>query len=140
MMGVSAVVLVAGAASTVGQDNGPQKDAGTQSTDAHPATGKEAKRRAERLRRERMSPYRKWLDEDVVYIITEEERFKFRQLLTDQERDQFIEMFWLVRNSNPDSEENEFKKEHYRRIAYANELYGAGIPGSFTFRAGRDCL
>ncbi|MGH9659642.1 MAG: GWxTD domain-containing protein, partial [Bryobacteraceae bacterium] len=74
-------------------------------------------------------PFRKWLSEDVAYIITDEERQAFNRLATDDEREQFIEQFWLRRDPTPDSAENEFKEEHYRRIAYANERFASGIPG-----------
>jgi len=80
------------------------------------------------------TPYRKWLNEDVSYIITDEERAAFKKLQTDEEREQFIEQFWLRRDPTPDSVENEFKEEHYRRIAYANERYASGIPGWKTDR------
>jgi GWxTD domain-containing protein len=75
------------------------------------------------------SQYKKWLNEDVVYIITPEERSAFVHLQTNEEREQFIEQFWQRRNPDPDSAENNFKEEHYRRIAYANEHYASGIPG-----------
>jgi GWxTD domain-containing protein len=78
--------------------------------------------------------YRRWLDQDVPYIITPEERAAFKQLSNDEERDQFIEAFWQRRDPTPDTLENEFKKEHYRRIAYANEHFGAGVPGWKTDR------
>jgi len=80
------------------------------------------------------SPYMKWLNEDVVYIITDRERAAFLKLTTDEERNKFIEQFWLVRSPTPTTGENEFKEEHYRRIAYANEHYGAGVPGWKTDR------
>jgi len=73
--------------------------------------------------------YKKWLDEDVRWIITDQERDAFKSLSNDEERDKFIEQFWQRRNPNPDSEENQYKEEHYRRIAYANEHFAAGIPG-----------
>ena len=79
-------------------------------------------------------PYKKWLDEDVAYIITDEERAAFKQLSNDEERDNFIEAFWQRRDPTPDTEENEFKEEHYQRIAYANEHFAAGIPGWKTDR------
>jgi GWxTD domain-containing protein len=66
------------------------------------------------------SPYVKWLNEEVVYIITDPERAAFQQLTTDDERSQFIQQFWLRRDPTPSTPENEFKTEHYRRIAYAN--------------------
>jgi GWxTD domain-containing protein len=75
------------------------------------------------------SQYKKWLNEDVVYIITPEERSAFVHLQTNEEREQFIEQFWQRRNPDPDSADNTFKEEHYRRIAYANEHYASGIPG-----------
>jgi len=98
-------------------------------TIAKPLTEKEKKKRAEKLRKELETPYKKWLNEDVVYIITDEEKTAFKRLATDEEREQFIEQFWLRRDPTPDTEENEFKEEHYRRIAYANDHYASGIPG-----------
>lgn len=78
--------------------------------------------------------YRKWLDETVLWIITEEEREVFLDLSSDEERDAFIEQFWLRRDSDPATAHNEFKDEHYRRIAYANEHFSAGIDGWKTDR------
>ena len=75
------------------------------------------------------SVYKKWLDEDVNYIITDEERKAFKALKTDEERDQFIEQFWLRRDPDPDTPENEYKEQYYERIQYANEHYASGIPG-----------
>jgi len=77
---------------------------------------------------------RKWLDEDVSYIITNEERAAFKALKTDEEREQFIEQCWLRRDPTPDTVDNEFKEEHYARIAYANERFASGIPGWKTDR------
>jgi GWxTD domain-containing protein len=74
--------------------------------------------------------YRKWLEEEVVYIITPKEKDVFLQLETDQQREKFIEAFWRVRNPNPNAPENEFKKEHYRRIQYANQHFGKEAPGA----------
>ena len=86
------------------------------------------------LKKELDSQYKKWLDQDVVYIISSEERSAFLHLSTNEEREQFIEQFWQRRNPDPDSAENTFKEEHYRRIAYANEHYASGIPGWKTDR------
>ncbi len=86
------------------------------------------------LRDELARPYRKWLNEDVAYIIADEERQAFLRLQTDDEREQFIEQFWLRRDPTPGSVENEYKEEHYRRIAYANEHFASGIPGWKTDR------
>ena len=101
----------------------------TRETVAKPLSEKERRKREERLRKELETPYRRWLSEDVAYIITDDERTAFKRLSTDDEREQFIEQFWLRRDPTPDSAENEFKEEHYRRIAYANERYASGIPG-----------
>jgi GWxTD domain-containing protein len=90
---------------------------------------KQRKANAKALKIELSKTYKKWLDEDVRWIITDEEKSAFMQLSNDEERDQFIEAFWQRRDPTPDTEENEFKEEHYRRIAYANEHYAAGIPG-----------
>ena len=94
-----------------------------------PIPEKQRKANAKALKIELSKTYRKWLDEDVRWIITDQERSAFMQLSNDEERDQFIEAFWQRRDPTPDTEENEFKEEHYRRIAYANEHFAAGIPG-----------
>lgn len=78
--------------------------------------------------------YKRWLDQDVPYIITKEERRAFMALQTDEERENFIENFWRRRDPNPDTEENEFREEYYERIAYANERFTSGIPGWRTDR------
>ncbi len=94
-----------------------------------PLTDKQKKNNSKSLKIELSKTYKKWLDEDVRWIITDEERSAFKQLSNDEERDQFIEAFWQRRDPTPDTVENEFKEEHYRRIAYANEHFAAGIPG-----------
>jgi GWxTD domain-containing protein len=95
---------------------------------------KQKKENAKALKQELSKTYKKWLDEDVVYIISDEERKAFKQLSNDEERDQFIEAFWQRRDPTPDTEENEFREEHYRRIEYANEHFSAGVPGWRTDR------
>ncbi len=80
------------------------------------------------------SYYKKWLEEDVVYIISPEEKAVFDSLTTSEEKDQFIEQFWHRRDPTPTTVENEFKIEHYRRIAYVNERYFSGVPGWKTDR------
>jgi GWxTD domain-containing protein len=99
-----------------------------------PTDEKQRKKNARALKQELSKPYKKWLDEDVAYIITDEERAAFKQLSNDEERDNFIEAFWQRRDPTPDTEENEFKEEHYQRIAYANEHFAAGVPGWRTDR------
>jgi GWxTD domain-containing protein len=97
-------------------------------------TGRQRNKRDKALLKELATPYKKWLEEDVSYIITAEERSAFLQLNTNEEREQYIEQFWLRRDPTPDTVENEFKEEHYRRIAYSNEHYSSGVPGWRTDR------
>jgi len=78
--------------------------------------------------------YQKWLDEDVRYLITDEERSDFGKLTSDQQRDKFIAEFWEHRNPNAGSAENKFKEEHYRRLAYVNQHFAAVVPGFKTDR------
>src|SRR5271157_6425487 len=99
-----------------------------------PIPEKQRKANAKALKIELSKTYRKWLDEDVRWIITDEEQKAFKMLSNDEERDQFIEAFWQRRDPTPDTEENEFKEEHYRRIEYANEHFAAGVPGWRTDR------
>ena len=99
-----------------------------------PPNEKQKKQQKRSLNVELSKTYKKWLNEDVVWIITDEERAAFKQLSNDEERDNFIEAFWQRRDPTPDTEENEYKEEHYRRIAYANEHFAAGIPGWKTDR------
>ncbi len=94
-----------------------------------PLTEKQKKQNSKSLKIELSKTYKKWLDEDVRWIITDEEQKAFKLLSNDEERDQFIEAFWQRRDPTPDTIENEYKEEHYRRMAYANEHYAAGIPG-----------
>jgi len=109
---------------------------GSQESDPlkRPLTEKQKRANAKSLHQEIGKTYKKWLDEDVVYIISDEERAVWKQLSNDEERDQFIEAFWARRNPDPDSEENEYKEEHYQRIEYANEHFAAGVPGWKTDR------
>src|SRR6202795_4074080 len=95
---------------------------------------KEQKRKLKKTLKELDTPYKQWLNEDVVYIISPEERQAFLQLDTNEEREQFIEQFWLRRSANPDLPDNDFKEEHYRRIAYTNEHFASGVPGWRTDR------
>jgi GWxTD domain-containing protein len=125
------LLLVIPAVSQDNQDK-TKKDAAAPSkreTVAKPLTEKQIKKKEAALKKELETPWKKWLNEDVTYIITDEERKAFKQMSTDEEREQFVEQFWLRRDPTPDTVENEYKEEHYRRIAYANEHYASGIPG-----------
>jgi GWxTD domain-containing protein len=78
--------------------------------------------------------HQKWLSEDVRWVISDEERLAFKRLQTDDEREAFIEQFWLRRDPTPNTPENEMKEEHYRRLAWANDHFSVGIPGWLTDR------
>jgi GWxTD domain-containing protein len=78
--------------------------------------------------------YKRWINTDVAFIITKDEKRAFQALTTDEERENFIENFWRRRDPNPDTEENEYREEYYERIAYANEHFTSGIPGWKTDR------
>jgi GWxTD domain-containing protein len=87
-----------------------------------------------KVKKEISKIFKDWLEKDVVYIITPEEKKAFLALETDEERENFIENFWRRRDPNPDTEENEFREEYYERIAYANQHFTSGIPGWKTDR------
>ncbi len=110
------------------KDTDKQQDSGKKKGDD------KGKKNLRKLEKELATPYKKWLEEEVPYIITDEERSAFLQLQTNEEREQFIEAFWQRRDPTPDTVENEFKEEHYRRIAYTNERFSSGIPGWRTDR------
>ena len=139
---VPLLLCLAGVSSALGQDDkGKSGDAAGTAAQAgqldplkRPLSEKEKRANEKRFKQEVSGSYKKWLDEDVRWIITDEERSAFKQLSNDEERDQFIEAFWQRRDPTPDTIENEFKEEHYRRIAYANEHFAAGIPGWKTDR------
>ncbi len=87
-----------------------------------------------KVKTELKEAYKNWLEKDTAYIITSEEKKAFKQLQTDEERENFIENFWRRRDPDPDTEENEYREEYYERIAYANERFASGIPGWKTDR------
>jgi len=118
------------ASSTSSQDNSnPNVD-----LRKRPLSEKQKKENEKRFNQEISQTYKKWLNEDVRWIITPEERKAFMQLSNDEERDQFIEAFWQRRDPTPDTPENEYKDDYYARIAYANEHFSAGVPGWRTDR------
>src|SRR5689334_19072299 len=90
--------------------------------------------RERNVKKEKSNTFKKWIEEDVAYIITPEERKAWNKLQTDEEREQFIEAFWRRRDPDPDTEVNEYLEEHYERIAYANQHFSSGIPGWKTDR------
>ena len=128
--------LLAGAAPAAAQQPEEKKDPKplTEGLPQRELNEKEREKRNKKLEKELETAYRKWLQEDVLYILTTEERDAFLHLNSDEEREQFIEQFWLRRDPTPDTVENEFREEHYRRIAYANERFSSGKPGWRTDR------
>ena len=100
-----------------------------QDTTARPLTPKELKKREKKLRKELSDPDKVWLMEEVPDIITEDERRAFLELGTEEEREQFIEIFWRDRNPDHESPINPAREEHYRRLAYADEHFASGIAG-----------
>ncbi len=99
-----------------------------------PRSDEDTRKAQKAVRQELKGAYKTWLEQDAIYIISDEERKAFKNLSNDEERESFIENFWLRRNPNPDSPDNEFREEHYRRIQYANDHYAAGKPGWKTDR------
>jgi GWxTD domain-containing protein len=71
----------------------------------------------------RATPYDRWLEHEVVWIISQDEHDAFRRLQTDQERQMFIAQFWLRRDPTPGTLLNELQEEHYRRIAWSNARF-----------------
>ncbi|HVP43286.1 MAG TPA: GWxTD domain-containing protein [Terriglobales bacterium] len=139
------ITLVAALAVLAMAQNGASKSSGDSKTGGKPTAAQETdplkrtltpeqKKQQKSLLKELEGPYKKWLSQDVVYIITDEEKGAFLRLSNNEERDQFIEQFWLRRDPTPDTVENEYKEEHYRRIAYANERYTEGAQGWRTDR------
>src|SRR5579875_332082 len=132
------IAMLAGAGTTFVHAQSQQDSAQASQDNQDPLkrqlSDKERFKQQKELRNELKGPYKKWLDEDVRWIITDQEKKAFLSLSNDEERDAFIEQFWRRRNPNPDSPENEFREEHYARIAYANEHFAAGKPGWLTDR------
>lgn len=137
------ILTVAGGISAYGVQSGGQKDSKTagasgqtpaQADDQDPLKRPQPKDQGKAKLEKEGKYYKNWRDIDVRYIITDEELASFKKLSTDAERDQFIEAFWQRRDPTPDTEENEYKEEHYRRIEYANEHYQSGTPGWRTDR------
>jgi GWxTD domain-containing protein len=125
---IAGLLVVSGAAApqnTSTQDEDPLK---------RQKTEKQKKEQGKKLKQELKDTYKKWLDEDVRWIILEEEMSAFKQFSNDEERENFIEQFWIRRDPTPDTLENEYREEHYRRIAYANERFAAGKAGWRTDR------
>ncbi|HVF55280.1 MAG TPA: GWxTD domain-containing protein [Pyrinomonadaceae bacterium] len=90
--------------------------------------------RQRNVKKEAPNAFKKWLEEDVAYIITDEEKKAYKKLVTNEEREQFIEAFWRRRDPNPDTDENEYLQEHFERVAYANQHFASGVPGWKTDR------
>src|ERR1019366_9729378 len=107
-----AVPLISQDANQTDKKDDKKKVAAPRETVAKPLTEKQKKAKEAALKKELETPWRKWLSEDVAYIITDEERKAFKRFSTDDEREQFVEQFWLRRDPTPDTVENEYKEEH----------------------------
>ena len=101
---------------------------------AKPQSAKVIKKRDRKLSKELGSQGDNWLGNVVPDIITDEERRAFLELGTEEEREQYKEIFWRDRNPDPESPVNPVREEHYRRLAYADEHFASGIPGRKTDR------
>jgi GWxTD domain-containing protein len=112
----------------------PPADSSQQDPLKRPITDQQRLKQQKQLHQELEGPYKKWLNEDVRWIITDDEIKAFKSLSNNEERDAFIENFWERRNPEPGSPNNEFREEHYRRIQYANDHFAAGKPGWETDR------
>jgi len=136
LIALTSLFLLTSSLSLVAQKKTDLKKEETKKQDTKKKDDAKAKEEAKKSRElENASrALRKWLDEDVSYIISNEERSAFKQLKTDEERESFIESFWLRRDPTPDTIDNEYKDDHYERIAYANEHFASGIPGWKTDR------
>ncbi len=97
-------------------------------------TNQPADEKSRKVKAEPDNAFREWLKEDVAIIITPEERAAFEKLKTDEERAQFTQIFWDRRDPSPDTEENEYRDQHYERVAYANEHFTSGKAGWLTDR------
>jgi GWxTD domain-containing protein len=118
------VLCFIGVAATAGLAQPPDKN----------GSGQDVRENPRKVKPELKKVYKDWVEKDVDYIITDDERKAFKALRTDEERENFIEMFWRRRDPNPDTEENEYREQYYERIAYANEHFTSGIPGWKTDR------
>jgi GWxTD domain-containing protein len=119
------------------QAAGPKQVAGkSDETDPlkRPLTEKQKQKNVKANRRELSAADEDWLKHQVRYIISPEEEQAFLALSNEEERATFIEHFWTMRDPTPDTPENEFRDEHYRRLAYADQHFAAGIPGWKTDR------
>jgi GWxTD domain-containing protein len=131
---LAAAVIVSQAQDDKKGNNKAKAAPAKRETVAKPMSDRQKRAAEARLRKELETPYKRWLNEEVTYIITDEERKAFSRFQTDEERQQFIEQFWFRRDPTPDTEENEYREEHYRRIAYANDRFASGVPGWKTDR------
>jgi GWxTD domain-containing protein len=121
-----------------GAQDAQLQDASTSSAQTNPLkrklSDKEIREQQKELKQELKGPYKKWMDQDVRWIITDQERKAFLGLSNDEERDAFIEQFWRRRNPDPESQDNSYREEVYRRIAYSDDHFAAGKPGWMSDR------
>jgi GWxTD domain-containing protein len=131
LVALTSLFLLTSSMSVLGQKKNDKEEAKKQQE----AKKQDSKDRAKSRQLEDASrALKKWIDEDVSYVITGPERQAWKGLKTDEERESFIESFWLRRDPTPDTIDNEYRDSHYERIAYANEHFASGIPGWKTDR------
>ena len=133
VLGSATILLGSWSIPALAQGQAANQPGSSQQADQKQDNGKK-KVSEKQVLKELATPYKKWLSEDVVYIIGDTERRAFLQLQTNEERENFIEEFWQRRSPDPDSVDNPVKEEHYRRIAYANEHFASGVAGWRTDR------
>ena len=98
------------------------------------STGFSVQKMEKENKNELSEKHKKWLNEDVVYIISQNEKEVFKSLKTDELRENFIRTFWRRRDPSPDTSLNEFREEHYRRMRYVKVNYFEGEAGWRTDR------
>jgi GWxTD domain-containing protein len=134
LLGVFSLLLSLSTSITRAQDNPQDRPIKNTRSQADEPRFTEKEKRRIRAAAARERTYQRWLDEDALWISTDQERADFNKLSNNEQRDKFIEDFWDRRNPTPQSSENPYKEEHYRRIADANTHFAAGPPGYRTDR------
>lgn len=78
------------------------------------------------IEKKKGNKYEDWLKKEVKLLLSSGEEKEFETLKTDKEKDKFIELFWAKRDPLPQSKENEFKEEWYKRLEYVNKNLNYG--------------
>lgn len=70
--------------------------------------------------------YKIWLNEEVYWIITKEEKEAYKKLKSNKVKEKFIALFWAKRDPTLLTEKNEFKEAYYSRLNYVNLKFTRG--------------